>query len=58
MAQACFSGPNGIALQFSANAADENAGAKAINAEMILFVAVIDLSSACAVPNACLCDRD
>jgi hypothetical protein len=42
MAQACFAGPNGIALQFSAHAVDENAAAKAINAEVILSVAVTD----------------
>jgi hypothetical protein len=40
MAQACFAGPNGIALQFSAHAVDENAAAKAVNAEVIVSVAV------------------
>jgi hypothetical protein len=52
MAQACFAGPNGIAPQFSAHAVDENAAAKAINAEVILSVAVTDPSSASAFANA------
>jgi hypothetical protein len=41
MAQACFSGPKGIARQSSANAVDGNAAEKTINAELILSVAVI-----------------
>jgi hypothetical protein len=50
MTQARFSGPAGIALQSCANAVDENAAAKAINADMTLSVAVIDLAPACGVP--------
>jgi hypothetical protein len=50
MTQARFSGPTGIALQFCANAVDENAAAKAINADMTLSVAVIDLAPACGAP--------
>jgi len=52
MTQARRSGPNGIALQFSANAVDENAAEKAINVEMILSVAVIGRAPASGVPNA------
>jgi hypothetical protein len=55
MTQALRSGPDGIALQFSANAVDDNAAEKAIAAEMFLSVAVIDPSPACGVPNVCLC---
>jgi hypothetical protein len=36
MTQARFSGPNGIAPQFSANVVDEKAAEEATNAEMIL----------------------
>jgi hypothetical protein len=50
MTQARFSGPAGIALQSCANAVDENAAAKAINADMTLSVAVIDLAPACGAP--------
>jgi hypothetical protein len=50
MTQARFSGPDGIAPQFCANAGDENAAAKAINADMILSVAVINLTPACGAP--------
>jgi hypothetical protein len=50
MTQARFSGPAGIALQSCANAGDENAAARAINADMTLSVAVIDLAPACGAP--------
>ncbi len=51
MTQVRRSGPAGIALQFSANAVDENAAEQAINAEMILSVGIIGLVSISASPN-------
>jgi len=51
MTQALRSGPNGIALQFSANAVDDNAAEKAIAAEMILSVALIYRALGCVVPS-------
>jgi hypothetical protein len=57
MAQARRSGPNGIALQFSANAVDENGAEKAINVKMILSIAVIGPSSVSAFPNEYLYAR-
>ena len=51
MTQVRRSGPTGIALQFSANAVDENAAEQAINAEMILSVGIIGLVSIFRSPN-------
>ena len=51
MTQARFSGPRGSALQFSANAVDEDAAEKAINAKMILSVVITGLLSISACPN-------
>jgi hypothetical protein len=53
MTQTLRSGPNGIALKFSANAVDDNAAEKAINAEMILSVVVIDRVPACGSFGNC-----
>lgn len=55
MAQARFSGPRGSALQFSANAVDENAADKAINAKMVLTVTITGLIS--TGPNGYPCAR-
>ena len=49
MTQARFSGPRGSALQFSANAVDENAADKPINAKPILSVVITGLVSISAV---------
>src|SRR5258705_3979654 len=49
---------DGIALQFSANAVDENAAEKAINVGMILSVAVIDPAPTSGVPNDDPCATD
>jgi hypothetical protein len=49
--QARFSGPRGSALQSSANAVDENAADKAINAKPILSVVITGLVSISAGPN-------
>ncbi len=57
MTQARFSGPNGSALQFSANAVDENAAEKPINAKMILSIAIIGLVSISASSNEHPCPR-
>jgi hypothetical protein len=57
MAQARFSGPRGSAPQFSANAVDENAADKAINAKMILTVTITGLVSISAGPNGYPCSR-
>ena len=57
MTQACFSGPNGSALQFSANAVGENAAEKPINAKMILSIAIIGLVSISASSNEYPCPR-
>jgi hypothetical protein len=54
MTQARCSGPNGIALQFPANAVDENAAEKPINAKMILSVAITGLVSISASPMSIL----
>jgi hypothetical protein len=51
MTQARRSGPTGIALQFSANAVDEDAAEQAINAEMILSVVITGLVSISTTPN-------
>jgi hypothetical protein len=51
MTQARFSGPRGSALQSSANAVDENAADKAINAKPILSVVITGLVSISAGPN-------
>ena len=55
MTQARRSGPNGIALQFSANAVEENAAEKAIDVEMILSIAVIGRAPASGAPNRDFC---
>jgi len=49
--QARFSGPRGRALQFSANAVDENAADKPINAKPILSVVITGLVSIFAGPT-------
>jgi hypothetical protein len=53
MTQARFAGPRGSALQFSANAVDENAADKAINAKMVLSVTIAGLISTGANGHPC-----